>query len=260
MQVKLISHYQEMVSRQSSLPCINDTGFRILSQNDEDGIILFLFAVIGTENKLFVEIGTGKGTECNCANLAINLGWHGLFIDGNNQAIEKGRVLYARHPDTWLFPPKFMPAMVTRENINAIISEAGFAGDIDFLSIDIDGMDFWIWEAIDCMNPRIVTVEANGKFGTKSIAVPYKQDWRYEPDKHPHYHGASLTAFTNLAQKKGYRLVGANRFGFNAFYVRNDICPELLPEVSVESCRTHFVRQFDDEIFAKISHLDYVEI
>jgi hypothetical protein len=260
MQIKLISHYRNQIHQQSFLPHLNDTGFRIFSQNDEDGIILFLFAVIGAKTKLFVEIGTGNGTECNCANLAINLGWHGLYIDGNSKTIEKGRRLYAKHPDTWLFPPKFISAIVTRENINSLISEAGFTGGIDFLSIDIDGMDFWIWEAIDCINPRIVSVEVNGKFGMRSISVPYKQDWQYKPEKYPHYHGASLTAVTKLAKTKDYRLVGANRFGFNAFYLRNDICPDLLPEVSVESCRTHFVRNFDDEIFATISDLDYVEI
>ena len=69
----MVLQYRKLIDQKSSLPQINDTSFRVFSQNDEDGIILFLFAVIGAKNKLFVEIGTGNGTECNCANLAINL-------------------------------------------------------------------------------------------------------------------------------------------------------------------------------------------
>jgi hypothetical protein len=260
MQIALILHYQSLVKKKKGLPYLNDTGFRIFSQNDEDGILLFIFSVICTKNKMFIEIGTGDGIECNCANLAINLGWHGIFIDGNEKALDVGKKIYGIHPDTRIFPPLFKAALVNRENINKIISDAGFKGEVDFLSIDIDGMDYWIWEAINCVDPRLVAVEINGKFGTRSIAVPYDPNWLYDSEKYPHYHGASLTAFNKLANQKGYRLIGTNRFGFNAFFLRNDICPDILPKVSAESCRTHFVRNRDEDYFAPISHLEYVEI
>lgn len=259
-QISLYHNYQRLIGQKMPLPRLNDTGFRVFSQNDEDGIILFIFSVIEPTNKIFVEIGTGDGRECNCANLAVNFGWHGLFIDGNEAAIERGVTLYNSLADTRVYPPSFLSAVVNRSNINEVLADSGFTGDIDFLSIDIDGMDYWLWEAIDCINPRLVAVEINGKFGLRSITVPYKENWWYDSKRYPHYHGASITAFNNLAKKKDYRLIGANRLGFNAFYLRNDICPELLPEVSAESCRTHYVRSFDDEFFAQISHLDYVEI
>lgn len=260
MQIALILHYQSLVKQKKELPYLNDTGFRIFSQNDEDGILLFLFSVIGTQNKIFIEIGTGDGLECNCANLAINLGWHGIFIDGNENAVSVGKKFYENHPDTRIFPPLFKVALVNRENINKIISDAEFKGEVDFLSIDIDGMDYWIWEAIDCVDPRLVALEINGKLGTRSITIPYDSNWTYDSENYPHYHGASLTAFNKLAKKKKYRLIGTNRFGFNAFFLRNDICPDILPEVTVESCRTHFVRNMDEDYFAPISHLEYVEI
>jgi hypothetical protein len=252
--------YRTLLAQQAPLPKLLDVGFRVYSQTDEDGIILFLFSVIGTTNKIFVEIGTGNCTECNCANLAINLGWHGLFVDGNVNDIAAGVRFYNSNPDTKIFPPKLISAMVDRDNINDVIGNAGFSGDIDFLSIDIDGMDYWVWEAIDCVNPRVVVVEANGKFGMRSITVPYNVKWVYKPHLHPHYHSASLPAFTKLAKRKGYRLVGTNRFGFNAFYVRDDIGQEILPAVTIESCRTHPTRKNDERIFDKISHLPYVEI
>lgn len=75
--------YRSLLAQKLPLPKLADIGFRVYSQTDEDGIILFLFAVIGATKKLFIEIGTGNGTECNCANLAITFGWHGLFIDGD---------------------------------------------------------------------------------------------------------------------------------------------------------------------------------
>lgn len=252
--------YSSLLAQNLPLPKLTDVGFRVHSQTDEDGILLFLFSVIGTTNKIFVEIGTGSGVECNSANLAINFGWHGLFVDGNEKAVEKGVSYYGTHPDTWIFPPQFVPAIITRDNVNSIIAGAGFQGEIDLLSIDVDGMDYWIWDAIDCVNPRVVVIEANGKFGTRSITVPYSSDWAYDPKTHPHYHGASLVALTKLANKKGYRLVGANRFGYNAFYLREDISCDELPAVSVEACRLHPTRENDERIFKSISHLPYEEV
>ncbi len=259
-QILLSMYYRALVLKGMPLPMFSDVGFRVFSQVDEDGIILFLFSVIGTKNKLFIEIGTGDGMECNSANLAINFGWHGLFIDADSKAIEAGIMYYSNNPDTNIFPPVFLSAKVNRENVNDLILKAGFSGEIDFLSIDIDGMEYWIWEAIDCISPRVMVVEANGKFGTRSITVPYDHNWSYDAKVNPHYHGASLTALTKLADKKGYRLVGTNRFGFNAFFIRNDIAMEILPAVTVESCRTHPTRRNDETIFQRISHLFFVEI
>lgn len=259
-QVALSLQYRSLLAQKLPLPKLADIGFRVYSQTDEDGIILFLFAVIGATKKLFIEIGTGNGTECNCANLAITFGWHGLFIDGDAKAVADGTGFYARHPDTRIFPPKFLSALVSRDNINDLINGAGFHGEIDLLSIDIDGMDYWVWEAIECVNPRVVVVEANGKFGMRSITVPYDANWAYDAVAHPHYHGASLPALTKLAHEKGYRLVGTNRFGYNAFYVRNDIAHDVLPAVTVESCRSHPTRENDQRLFDRISGLAYVEV
>jgi hypothetical protein len=256
----LLLQYQQLVIEKKPLPKFADIGFRVFSQCEEDGIILFLFSVVGTTNRVFVEVGAGNGVENNCANLAINLGWHGLFIDGSEENSRFGTDFYALHPDTRVFPPRFLLAKVDRNNINDLIRQAGFEGEIDFLSIDIDGMDYWIWKAIECVNARVVAIEANGKFGMRSITVPYDPNWVYDFAAHPHYHGASLPALTTLAGAKNYRLVGTNRFGYNAFYVRNDVAQDKLPAVSVESCRLHHTRKSDERIFSEISHLPFVEI
>ncbi|MBW1784741.1 MAG: hypothetical protein JRL30_28850, partial [Deltaproteobacteria bacterium] len=210
------------------VPPIEDTGYRIYSQFDEDGIFVFLFAVLGSQSKTFVDIGSADGINSNCANLTVNFGWHGLFIDGSAVAIERGKRFYSRHPDTFLYPPKFTCANVKRSNINDLISTAGFKGEIDLLSIDIDGNDYWIWDAIDCIHPRVVCIETHIEFGYKNIVVPYDEDYVY-PGVHPDYHGASPLAMLKLANRKGYRLIGANRYGFNTIYLRDDLGHDLIP-------------------------------
>jgi hypothetical protein len=57
----------------------------------------------------------------NCANLAINLGFHGLFIEADAALVERGRAFYAQHPDTSLYPPMFAHAEVTPATVNDVV-------------------------------------------------------------------------------------------------------------------------------------------
>lgn len=255
----LFMQYQTMFKQSVPLPSIFDTGFRVFSQFDEDGILLFLFAVLGTRSKTFVDIGSGDGVHNdNCANLAINWGWHGLFIDGNESLITWGREFYSKHPDTFLYPPVFIHAMVKRENINELIRDAGFEGEVDLLSIDIDGNDYWVWDALECIQPRVVIIETHVEFGLRNIVVPYDPEYVY-PGRHPDYHGASPVAMVDLACRKGYRLVGANRFGFNTIYIRNEEGADLIPSISVEAILQHPRNQERFILFEAIKDWPYVE-
>ena len=131
------------------------------SQFDEDGILLYLFTVLGVAHKTSVEVCAGVGHECNSANLIINHAWDGLLIDGNPENVRIAREFYARYPDTFWRPPTVAHAWVDAETINDIITENGFSGEIDLLSLDMDGVDFWIWKALTCINPRVVVLEYN---------------------------------------------------------------------------------------------------
>ena len=238
---------------------LSDSGFSIFSQFEEDGLLLFLFAALGTENQMFVDIGAGDGINSNCANLALNFAWHGLFVDGDERNMARGREYYARHRSTWAFPPGFAHARVTRENINHVISGAGFEGPIDLLSIDIDGNDYWIWDALECVTPNVVIIETHVEFGLRSIVVPYDADHIY-PGKHEDYCGASPTAMVKLARRKGYRLVGANNYGFNTIYVRNGLGEDVVPEVRVESVLRHPRNAERAKLFEDIKDWDYVQV
>ena len=217
---------------------LSQTGFSVFSQFEEDGLILFILAVIGIKNSNFIEIGSDDGLNSNCANLALNFGWYGLFIDANQRSISRGEYFYRKHPNPFGYKPRFCLTKVTRENINEIIESNGFRDEIDLLSIDIDGNDYWIWDAIHVINPRIVMIETHINFGLRDIVVPYDPNYVY-PGKHPQYHGASPIAMVKLGRKKGYRLIGANMLGFNFIFLRNDLGVDHFPEVTVESVLWH---------------------
>lgn len=231
-------HYYQDCKKNECLPRLMETGFRVFSQFEEDGKLLFIFSVIGMTNKTFIEIGADDGINSNSANLHFNFGWHGLFIDGNPNAIKRGQKFYSKYPHPWNYAPQFKCKKVKQENINQLIEEAGFNGEIGLLSIDIDGNDYWIWDALEIVKPQVVIIETHNEFGNEDIVVPYDPDYFF-PGEHPVYHGASPVAMTKLAQQKGYRLVGANELGFNFIFIKNGIAEKEIPEVSVESLLQH---------------------
>lgn len=236
-------------------PTLSETGFRCFSQFEEDGIILAIMATLGVQHGVFVDIGSGDGVNSNCANLALNFGWRGTFFDGNENNIAKGRAFYSHHPDTATYAPEFVCAMIARENINTLLVQAGVPAEIDLMSIDIDGNDYWVWDAITATTPKVVVIETHTEFGMNNIVVPYDKDYVY-PGRHPDYHGASPVAMERLAARKGYRLVGANRLGFNTIYVREGIAPTL-PAVSVESILSHPRNKERAALFEPIKDWEY---
>jgi hypothetical protein len=236
-QVLLRLQYQDLARRRVELPTLEDVEFRCHSQNGEDGILLYIFALLGTTNRKVVEICAGDGIECNAANLLVNHGWNGLLFDADAEQIARGRAFYATCRNTWVTPPTFVNAWITTEVVNGLVSNHGFSGPIDLLSIDVDGNDYWIWKALDCVTPRVVVLEFNAGCGPDvSISMTYQPDFRLDYTVQPYRCGASLSAFAKLARPRGYRLVGVQSRGFNAFFVRNGIGDELLPERSVREC------------------------
>lgn len=236
-QRQLFHHYRQMAA-QGTLPSLDQTGFRVFSQFEEDGKLLFIFSILGMTNKTFVEIGSDDGVNSNSANLYFNFGWHGIFMDANRKSIRRGKKFFARYPHPWFHKPEFVCTKVTRENVNELLEKAGYGGEIGLLSIDIDGNDYWVWDALQAVDPQVVIIETHNEFGMNNMVVPYDKDYVY-PGRHPLYHGASPVAMNKLANKKGYRLVGANELGFNFIFVKKGLAEKELPEVSVESVLTH---------------------
>lgn len=217
---------------------LNKHEYKIFSQNGEDGILLWLISQVGAPTRSFVEFGIGSGRECNSANLVLNFGWHGLMMDGSKHNVKAARSFF-KYLMPWLEFAKLdiRQAFVTRENINDLIRSSTAAAHADLLSIDIDGNDYWVWEAITCIEPRIVVMEYNASFGAeKSVSLPYKADFdTYAEDGSGLYHGASLAALVKLGREKGYRFVGCDSYGVNAFFVKEEFAGTLKALSAVEA-------------------------
>jgi hypothetical protein len=262
-QLILLNQYRDMLYRGVPLPSFGDVEFRAFSQNGEDGILLFVFGLIGMGGRRCVEICAGDGIQCNTANLIVNHGWEGLMFDGNERLVQAGRAFYRRLGDTFSLPPKMVNAWITRENINELIKENSFQGPIDLLSLDLDGVDYWVWDSLDAVRPRVVIAEIQCIWGAdRAVTVPYAPDFRTKYiDGFGVYSGASLPAFVKLARKKGYRLVGVQRLGFNAIFVEEGVGEELLPEVEIESCVDRpFVTWARRELLPKVASLEWVDV
>ena len=216
--------------------------FRVYSQNGEDGILLSLIEQTGAACKTFVEIGIEDGQECNTAILAFLLGWDGLMLEANPMAVDAALRLASRLLIRKRNRLQIRHAFVTAENVNGLIEEAGFSGELGVLSIDVDGVDYWLWKALLVVRPRIVVIEYNASFGvTRAVTVPYKSDFHCHQGRF--YHGASLAALELLGRQLGYALVAVESAGVNAFFVRQDICPPaLLGKSAVDLYRPHFER------------------
>ena len=151
-----------------------DVEFRNFSQNGEDGILLYLFSLIGHGNRRAVELCAGDGIECNSANLIVHHDWDALLLDGNPELIAKGREFYSQHQETSRLGPTLAAEWITVENVNQILTKHGYDDAIDFLSLDMDGVDYWILEAID-LRPRVIVVEYNNRIpATECVTVPYQ--------------------------------------------------------------------------------------
>jgi hypothetical protein len=259
-QLNLYHHYKELAVKGEYLPSLKEVGFRCFSQFEEDGLLLYIFALLGTKMKTFIDIGSDDGINSNCTNLVLNCGWTGLFIDGNHTSIAQGKKFYEKHPDSWAYPPKFLNAFINAENINELISSQGFTGEVDFLSIDIDGNDYWVWKALNCISPRVVMIETHIEFGYKSIVVPYDPSWKYPNSIHPNYLGASVPAMIKLFKEKGYRLIGSNNYGFNLIFLREDEGKKYFPEITAEEVLSHPRNAERMKIFEEIKNMDYIYV
>jgi hypothetical protein len=183
---------------------INRFEHKIYSQNGEDGITQAIFSKIGTTNKFCVEFGVEDGRECNTRYLIDHQGWRFLHMDGANNP-----------------PSTIRKEYITAENINALFKKYHVPKEFDLLSLDIDYNTYWIWKAIQGYSPRAIIIEYNSFIPVnESKAVRYHPNATWDGTQ---YYGASLLALTKLGNTKGYTLIGCDKKGINAFFVRTDL-------------------------------------
>lgn len=217
------SHLQDEAAKSPDLPIL--AGHKVYSQNDEDGITLEIFSRIGIKHKTFFEIGVGNGMENNTL-FWLKQGWKGVWIDGSDSNAEFINRYFAHAMEEGNLT--FRQAMIRVENIDAIVETTEFSGqEIDLLSIDIDGNDYYIFQKLSTLNPRLVIIEYNSKYPPPvKWRIPYDREYVWNGSD---WFGASLCTMSELFEKKGYTLVGCNMTGSNAFYVRNDLLGDYFP-------------------------------
>jgi hypothetical protein len=212
------------LAQRRSIDSLADAEFRIFSQWGEDGIIEWLLQQLPVAPETFIEFGVGSYQEANTRFLLVNRNWRGLILDASEELRRiTNEQLHWRHDILWGVE------FVTRENINQLFAQYGFGGEIGLLSIDMDGNDLWILEAITTVSPAILICEYNAIFGDLlPITVPY--DPTFSITKYNGsmlYFGASIAAIRRVAERKGYVFVGSCSNGVNAFFVRADLAHHL---------------------------------
>lgn len=206
---------------------LENYGYKVYSQNDEDGIIAEIFNRIGTTTKEFIEFGVQNGLESNC-HLLLHKGWKGLWIEGSKDYCKEINVRFRPVLEKGIL--RLANAFITKDNINSLIKKKAFSDSPDLLSIDIDGNDWYIWDSIENCSPRVVCIEYNGKF-------PPDIEWIQPYNPHhiwscADWHGASLLSLYKLGEKKGYQLVTTNLNGTNAFFVKKELINDKFSSLS----------------------------
>ncbi len=210
----------DQIRSKGIIKSLAEVEFKVFSQFGDDGIIQYLISNLDITNKTFIEFGVQDYSESNTRFLLLNDNWTGLVIDGNRNDMEKLKT----EEFYWRQNLISVGMFINKSNINEIFRGNKFEGEIGILSVDIDGNDYWIWEAINVVDPTVVIIEYNSVFGKMhSISVPYDDNF-YRTNSHFSnlYWGASLKALNQLADRKGYSFVGCNSAGNNAYFVKSN--------------------------------------
>jgi hypothetical protein len=222
---------------------LREAEFKGYSQFGEDGVIQWLIARVPIANRNFVEFGVEDYRESNTRFLLEHDGWAGLILDGGAAHVRFVQDMGL----AWRGVIEARSAFVTAENINDLL--AGQPADTGLLSVDVDGMDYWILSAISAIRPRIVICEYNSLFGPDAaVSVPYLASFDRTTAHHSTlYFGASISALAHWAAEHGYRLVGSTAQGVNAFMVRDDVAGDLPNLTGKDAWVETPIRQARDE-------------
>ena len=212
-----------LLSPQFEHPRLERHGSSSFSQADDDGIIAEIFRRIGHGNKIFFEFGRGGDTG-NSVSL-FTQGWTGVWLDGDDGNTARIRADFAK--DIERGTVKVGTELVTAENINELTAKYELPEMIDLVSIDIDGNDYYVVEAMN-LKARVLVVEYNARFQPPARVVQkYHKDfyWKHGGP----FVGASLQSFTDLCNKKGMTLVGTSISGTNAYFVSSELVGDKVP-------------------------------
>jgi hypothetical protein len=210
---------RELAERYGGGPDLTAHELRVFSQNGEDGALAEILRRIGPGSRTFVEFGIQDGSEGTTVFLAQVMGWSGAYLEADPDSYAALERRFSANPRV-----RTLHAAVEPDNVEALFAQAGVPEEPDVVSIDVDGNDYWIWQALE-RRPRVVVIEYNGDLDPASSQVmPYTPGFEWD---HTSGYGASLGALEALGAEKGYTLVHTELAGVNAFFVRSDLAGDL---------------------------------
>jgi hypothetical protein len=252
----------------SKLKWLWDAEVKVFSQWGEDGILDYLCEKLELVKPCILELGAGNFTECNSRFTSEFRNADAFLVDGRMDLIKNIKLssLY------WRNTIKAKREWITTDNILEIYREAeDFMSGVDILSLDFDGNDFWLMENIPLDRISIVVVEYNPLLGYRHpVSIPLDNKFERGKSHYSHlYYGASILAWILHFKAQGFGLVGTNRAGNNAFFVKDILYDKVktLKEITVEDLPRWRVREARDmhgnlsysllsEQIEKISHLE----
>lgn len=193
----------------------------VYSQFGEDGVVRKIFEIIQPTHRYAVEFGASDGIEHNnMRRLVLEEGWGGLQIEGDAKLARQNAENFKDFPTVTSIESFVYPG-----NIEIIFEENGVPKDFDYLVIDIDSNDYYVWRAIHEFRPKLVQIEYNSAWPPPKLAVVDFHPLNYWDGTD--YHGASIQSLYQLAKKKGYELVYGNQDGNNLFFVDRQYYPRF---------------------------------
>ncbi len=219
------------IKQMKTINSLSEVEFSVFSQFGDDGIIQWLVQNLEITNETFIEFGVEDFSESNTRFLMMNNNWTGFVMDGSESNILKLQQQYYY----WKHNLNSKAIFINKNNINTLIEEQNFLKDVGVLHIDLDGNDYYIWDAITVVEPIIVIVEYNSIFGKeRTISVPYDDSFiRTNAHYSNLFFGTSINSLYKLGERKGYSFIGCNSGGNNAYFVRNDKLNNTVKAVSL---------------------------
>jgi len=211
------AHFSEMRQHYSKIKHLSDADYKVFSQTGEDGIIDYLLYSLNIKVPQFVEIGVGDYRESNTRYIFEKNCCRGMIIDKNPNLKNK----VSKNVRLWKGDLTIIETTVKSNDIANILTSNNFDNNLDILVLDVDGIDYWILQALPEKFSKIAVIEYNSIFGPNlEITIPNLTNF---DRKKYHYsylcYGVSLKALIKLMNKKKYVFVGTNIACYNAFFI-----------------------------------------
>ena len=182
----------------------------IFSQFGEDGIIEEIFKRLSdVSDKRCCEFGAWDGKFLsNTCNLITNHNYLAILIEADKKRFDE---LSVNFPDNKIIKINKFVNFSGENTLDNILENKSFNKDFDFLSIDIDGCDYWIFESLSKFTPKIICIEFNP-------TIPNKVEFIQEKNMKINQ-GSSAKSIIDLALKKSYFPIAST--DCNLFFVHN---------------------------------------